>query len=114
MGWPKKNEVFRLYFERKAKTYLLVELIPEEERTELFRSGHRGEFLSAAGELMTHNDPERPVLCSCNPSSEYIYKKCKRVQWSDMPEVWQDALRMWIPGKPEDFRGLWKTERKSA
>jgi hypothetical protein len=108
MGWPKKNEGFRLYFERKAKTYLLIEIpdpeVLEQERKQgYYRRGYEG-----VGEIMVHNDPESPKLASCNPSDMHLYRKCRRVQWSDMPQVWQDALASWINGDPKDFRGLWK------
>ena len=112
MGWPKKNEGFRLYFERKNKTYLLVEIpTPEQEQKNrmYYAKGYEG-----IGELLVNNDPERPMLCTCNPSRDYLYKNCRRVSWDEMPEVWQNALAKWINGKPKDFRGLWRMERKSA
>jgi hypothetical protein len=92
MGWPRKNERLRLYFERKAKTYLLYD--PET-----------GE---GVGEIMMYNDPEKPSLASTSISTVYLYKKCCRVQWSDMPMVWQDALAKWLTDKPKDYRGFWK------
>ena len=114
MGWPKKNEGFRLYFERASKAYLLVE-IPEPEELEAERkSGHYRKGFEGVGEVLQNNNPENPCLASCNPSPEYLYKKCRRASWDEMPEVWQKALAEWINGKPEDFRGLWRMERKSA
>lgn len=98
MGWPKKDEGFRLYLERKAKSYLLVE-IPTYD---------------SVGEMLIDNDPERPCLGSCNPDHSHLYKKCKRVSWDEMPEVWQKALAQWITGEPEDYRGLWRMGKEST
>ena len=104
MGWPKKNEGFRLYFERVAKTYLLIDVESLQGRDGQFpRNSYDG-----VGEILVSNNPESPALASCNPSPTYIYKHCQRVQWSDMPEVWQNALAKWINGEPTDYRGLWK------
>jgi hypothetical protein len=107
MGFPKKNDEMRLYLERKDKTYLLV-LQGEEFRTP---DGCQ----EAIGELMMHPDPENPKLCSCSVSPMHLYKKCKRVSWSEMPEVWQDAFRTHYLDQepaidPKDVRGLWRVE----
>jgi hypothetical protein len=48
MGWPRKNEHLRLYFERKAKTYLVVDPIPFQGKLEYL------------GEMMINNDPKNP------------------------------------------------------
>jgi len=108
MGWPKKNEGFRLYFERKAKTYLLVEIPTPEELKEERKGGYYRKGYEGVGEVLVNNNPENPALCSCNPSPDYLYKNCRRAQWSDMPEIWQKALAKWINGEPTDYRGLWK------
>ena len=107
MGWPKKNEGFRVYLERKAKSYLLVCIpTPEEERER--RLAYLGGTYDGVGEVMCDNNPERPCVASCNVAPMHLYKKCRRVQWSDLPKVWQDALAEWMNGSPEDYRGLWK------
>lgn len=108
MGWPKKNEGFRLYFERKGKTYLLVEISTQEELEEERAGGFYRDGYSGVGEVMVDNDLESPKLASTGVSTMFLRRKCRRVQWSDMPEVWQDALNKWINGEPKDFRGLWK------
>ena len=99
MGWPKKNEGFRLYFERKAKSYLLVD-------PDAVISGSNN--CECIGEVLIQNDPERPCTASSSVSPMYLYKKCRRASWSEMPEIWQRALAEWMTGKPEDHRGLWR------
>jgi hypothetical protein len=101
MGWPKKNEDFRLYYEAGSKTYLLVSM------GETCPDGCR----EAIGELLIDNDPEKPNLCSTSVSSMHIYKKCKRVQWDEMPQVWQDKLGEYINGDPKTCRGLWRIKK---
>jgi len=103
MGWPRKCEA-KLYYEARDKTYLLV--YPETE--------HNGCY-DGYGELMIHNDPERPVLCSCSPSLEYIRTKCRRASWLDMPKVWQDEYKRVIfdlepKQDPMKVRGLLRME----
>jgi hypothetical protein len=111
MGWPKKDEGFRLYFERGAKTYLLVEISTPEDLKRERENGYFRTYFDGVGEILIHNNPDRPNLAPTQVSNMHIYKKCKRVEWSDMPEVWQQALAEWINGKPEDFRGLWKVRK---
>lgn len=97
MGWPRKNEECRLYKERKG-AYLLVFLgdkCPD------------GSY-EAVGEVLIDNDPNVPRLASTSVSTWHLYSKCKRVQWSDIPEQWQKALKEWLVGNPKDIRGLWK------
>jgi len=107
MGWPRKNEGFRIYFERKDKTYLLVVIPTLEELEEERKGGYYRKGYEGVGEVMVNNNPDNPKLCSCNPSPGYL-RNCRRVQWTDMPEVWQDALKSWINGHPKDYRGFWK------
>lgn len=107
MGWARKNEGFRLYFERKDKTYLLVD-IPSPQQQKLDRGSCMDGSHSAIGEVMVNNDPDNPKLATTSVAPMHLYKKCRRVSWSDMPEVWQKALAEWIVGDPKDFRGLWK------
>ena len=101
MGWPKKNEDFRLYYEAGAKTYLLVSM------GEKCPDGSR----EAIGELLIDNDPEKPKPCTTAVSDMHLYKKCKRVQWDEMPQVWQDALGEYITGAPKTCRGLWRIKK---
>ena len=100
MGWPKKNEGARLYFERAAKTYLLV--FPDLVCT----SGN----LECVGEVMCHNNPENPRLASSSASPSYLYQKARRAQWDEMPQVWQENMSLWLNDRPEDIRGLWRME----
>ena len=92
MGWPKKDERMRIYFERKAKAYLLYD--PETE--------------DGIGEILVDNDPNRPMLNTTGISPVFLYQKCRRVSWNDVPEVWRRALGYWLIDKPEDYRGLWR------
>lgn len=96
MGWPRKDEI-RLYFERKNKTYLLI-------NTELSYNGsHEG-----IGETLTDNNPNNPMLSSTSVSPSYLYKSCRRTSWNEMPSVWQAALKQWLQKDPTAYRGLWR------
>ena len=105
MGWPKKHEQYRLYYERKKKTYLLV--VVDDE----YRSCH-----DCVGELLINNDPENPRLVHSECSGAYIYNNwLKRVQWDELPEVWRQAFKaahfdIEPIEKPETIRGLWRIE----
>lgn len=96
-----KSKGLRLYFERKSKSYILVD-------TSLVTPN--GSF-ECVGETLLENDPKQPLLgtSSCNPS--YLYRYCKRVEWSEMPRVWRGALRKWITGSPLSHRGLWRVRK---
>jgi len=108
MGWPKKNEGYRLYFERKAKSYLLLDPERDPQQTDY----------SAIGELLIDNDPEHPRLCSCEVSDMHLYRHCRRVSWAELPEVWRRAFLAsgiqdyvnddWVPFDPTSHRGLWR------
>lgn len=98
MGWPRKNEECKLYYESGTKTYLLCFI---EHETSVFN-------LEAVGESLIDNDPEKPNLCETQVSPMHIYQKCKRVQWDEMPQIWQEKLGEYINGDPKDCRGLWR------
>jgi len=101
MGWPKKNQEAKLYYERKAKTYLLVFLNHES----MFSN------LDAVGEVYINNDPEQPALAGTTVSPAYISDNwLPRVQWDELPEVWQKSFKEWFNGKPENIRGFWRVE----
>lgn len=107
MGWPKKNEDYRLYYVRKDKTYLLVRTA-EELST-------RPDAIECLGELMQHNDPNNPKLASGSACDAYIRNNCRRVSWNDLPDVWKQAfLDRWFNHEPvedpRNCRGLWRTE----
>jgi len=100
MGWPRRNEQIRLYQERKEKAFLLV----------LVANGvnGRGHYDAVANVFAGAT----PSLGSTSVAPGFLLNRCRRVQWSDMPPDWQDALRRWIadddgPG-PEGVRGLWR------
>lgn len=98
MGWPKKDEGLRLYFERKTKSYLILD--PEKNYGKYCYSG--------VAEVMTNNDPDNPCLGTTEISGDHLYHHCRRASWVELPPVWQNALAQWIEGKPEDYRGLWR------
>jgi len=98
MGWPKKNEGLRLYFERKGKSFLLVD--PEARLSD-------GSY-ETIGETLIENDPQKPKLSSGSASPGYLHTRCRRASWGDMPRVWQEALKAWLTRPPEEYRGLWR------
>lgn len=105
MGWPKnkKREQYRLYYERKAKTYLLV----------FVEAGGSCDH-DCVGEILINNDPDNPRLAHMTCSENYIYaNRLKRVQWDEIPKVWQDAFKIAHfdiepVERPEDIPGLWR------
>jgi len=100
MSWARKDDGLRLYLERKGKSYMLVntEAIAQDGTYE------------CVGELLVDNDPKDPKLCSSSCASLYLYKRCRRVAWSDMPMVWRKALRVWVAGTLKSHRGLHRME----
>jgi len=96
MGWPKKDDGLRLYFERKGKSYMLVDV----------KAACGSGMYECIGELLIYNDPASPMLCSSSCAPMYLYKKCRRVAWEDMPMVWRKALRQWVGGTLKSHRGL--------
>jgi hypothetical protein len=99
MSWP-KTKGLRLYLQRKDKSYLLVDL--DQQCLD-------GSY-ECIGETLVDNDPKKPMLSSSSCSSLFLYKKCRRVSWSDMPRVWKGALRKYIVGSPKKHRGLWRMQ----
>jgi len=100
MSWPKKNEEYRLYLERGKKSYLLMDV------DNVTPSGNH----EAIGEVLIENDPNKPTLCGTQVCPTHIYRKCKRVQWDEMPEVWQKALGEYLED-PKEYRGLWRIKK---
>ena len=109
MGWARTNELARIYKEPN-KAFLLVFIPDESEKNQPF---YREGNLEAVGEVRVNNDPESPMLCSCNTTQGYIRNR-KRVAFNELPEVWQDAFKRILlqdDWKLEDYRGLWKTSK---
>jgi hypothetical protein len=98
MGWPRKNESCRLYFEKGDKSYMLV--IVENGKNA------RGHYEVIAN----FQASPLPCLCSSSTSDEYLRNCCRRVSWSDLPRIWQNAFLMLMDwdAKPEEIRGFWK------
>ena len=104
MGWPRKNADVRLYYERKSKTYMLVDF------------GLRNCFgnYEYVGEVMTYNNPEVPKLGTGSTCPQYLHNHCRRAQWDEMPEVWRRALANTLNAPPEMYRGLWRIGQQPA
>lgn len=100
MGWPRKNEGVRLYFERRGKSYLLV--FQGKEYT------NYQNMQECIGELLINNNPERPMLCTSSVSPNYLYSNCRRASWDEMPEIWKNSLQECLHQNPEEIRGLWR------
>ncbi len=105
MGWPKKNEKYRLYFEKRQKTYLLVQ-VDHKIRRSLF---------NAVGELSKREDPDVLRLDYLTVSITYLHKSCRRVEWNELPVKWRKAfLEMWFlkypVENPFERKGLWRVE----
>jgi hypothetical protein len=94
MGWPKKNEGFRLYKDSK-KCFLLLDPVYE-----------RGGYVGIA-ETLIDPIPDQPMLASTSVSHQYIYNR-KRVSWIELPEVWKISFSSWLAESPEAYRGLWR------
>jgi hypothetical protein len=102
MGWPRKNEVCRLYQEKKDKSYLLVNII----------DGRSNGTYGAIGNALTGSSPS---LASTGASPGYLLNKCRRVEWSELPLEWQDAFWHWLESDcqhPSDIRGFWRIGNK--
>jgi len=94
MGWTRAPGL-RLYFERKDKSYILVD-------TSCMNLD--GSFESV-GNVVARSSPN---LCTTSCSREYLYTKCRRASWDEMPEEWKAAMATWVVEQPEKHRGLWK------
>lgn len=96
-NWPRKDEVYRLYRERDG-SYLIVIV------DDLSPPG----FGAIANALSGPN----PSLCYTTVSRQYIFEAgLKRVQFSEIPEEWQQAIRNYLsndpPERPDGIRGFW-------
>lgn len=105
MGWPRTNERYRLYKERRGGTYLLVGMDDDAVNPDGSRL--------YVGELFL-TPRATPALTTGTLSLEYLRLTCSRVAWGDLPRVWKTAfLTFWFelePAEdPKDCRGLWRT-----
>lgn len=103
MGWPKTNERYRLYKERRSGTYLLVGMDDDATNPDGSRL-YVGELFSTPRKT--------PTLTTGTVSAEYLRMTCSRVGWTDLPRAWQEAfLTFWFELEPKedpkDCRGLW-------
>jgi len=105
-GFARGN--LRLYYERRAKSYLLVDHSFDGANSALSLGENNG--YEAIGEILQDNDPQKPCLGSTSVSWQHINSKCTRVSWAQIPQVWQQALLSWIDDKPETIRSFWRTE----
>jgi hypothetical protein len=102
MGWPRKNDGCRLYQERKDKSFVLA--ITENGKNA------EGDFGAIAN---VHADA-MPCLASTLVNPLYLYERCRRVQWSDLPGEWQRAFGLWMEEwdqTPEQIRGFWQVNQ---
>ena len=91
-NWPRKNEGLRIYQERDG-TFFLFDPVTNE----------------GIANVLTGKEPS---LGSCMISPEFIYRKrCKRVQWTELPDEWRRAFRHWLINRPEEIRGFWLVNR---
>jgi hypothetical protein len=94
MSWVRKDDGLRLYFERKNKSYLLV------DHSSVCPVGTYECIGNALGGAA-------PSLCTTSCSPGYLYTRCRRVAWEDMPVDWQEAFRPYVGcGTLESHRGL--------
>lgn len=104
MGWPRKDDTARIYQERNG-AYLLV----------LTGSGYGYSGYDAIVNVLSYTKGDYPSLGSSGVNRSFLLK-CKRVEWSELPQNWKDAflqrMREWDE-KPEEVRGFWKVKRKS-
>ncbi len=102
-GWPRKDEVMRLYRERDG-SYMMVD-VP---------IGRDGTYAAIANAL---EGPE-PSLATTGVSPSYLLQAgCKRVQWSELPREWKAAFLYWLSFdkiKPRDVRGFWLVGNQPA
>jgi hypothetical protein len=94
----------RLYQERKDKSIVVV-------FTNL-RNGS-GNY-DAIGNAM---EGERPTLCGTGVSPEWLYSKCRPVQWSELTPEWKAAITEYMtrggdPFDPEAEPGFWRKAPK--
>lgn len=97
MGWPRSDERLRVYYERRNKTYLLLD----------------PDTMECIGEVLVNNDPDVPRLASSTTNRSYLCGHCSRRSWSQVPEVWRKALAEWMVDDPEEYRGLWNMRELS-
>ena len=109
MGWPKKNEQYRLYKDKDG-SYLLIELDPKTRYPDNSYSG-------LANLVEWHkNKEQKPCLVHTSISPRYIAKHwLKRFQWDELPLKWQKEFRyIWFDvdpiEDPHEIRGLWRVE----
>lgn len=104
MGWPRKNEVFRIYREKDKKSYMLVMV----DKPILGRSGLEYGAIANASAA-----PPAPSLVGTEVSRSYVLNGLKRMAWDELPEDWQLAFREYMsqddePFEPANYRGLWR------
>ena len=100
MGWPRKNEGYRLYLERKDKSYIMVALA-------------NGRATDGCLEAIANVHPDsHPCLMTTGVYDAYLRNACRRVEWSELPKEWQAAFLMKLDDLPVNIRGFWRTSPK--
>jgi hypothetical protein len=99
MGWPRKNDLMRIYRDKDKKTYFLLEVA----------NGIGPSGYDAIANVYSGTEPS---LGSCTISPNYISdNRLKRMQWSELPTKWQKAFQYWLNFDdltPQQVRGFWR------
>lgn len=93
MGWSRKNDIARIYRERGG-SHIVV--FPDQVNG-------RG-MIDCIGNAYAAPGPS---LASTSVDPGYL-RRCKRVQWSDLPQDFKNAFKHWLIDPPESIRGFWK------
>lgn len=101
MGWPRKNDGERLYQEKSDKSYILV----------CVENGQNGSGKWDA--VANAYEGPNPSLCTVGVDALFLLNCCRRVEWSDLPDNWKNALQNYMTQggdswNPNEVRGLWK------
>ncbi len=106
MSWPRKNDSMRLYQENVDKSFILV----------LTGNGVHGGTYDAIGNALYSGSS--PSLASTGVGPIYLLNRCRRVEWSDLPQEWKRAFQYWLncepATKPESVRGFWRVGNQPA
>lgn len=100
MGFPRKNDTVRLLRVPRDDThngsYMLCFREPGDPNGEFASDRH--DSWGCIGELMSKNDPERPVIGPWFNLSHVDVTCYRRVSWEQLPEVWQSVFGRYLRG----------------
>lgn len=104
MGWPRKNETYRIYRDKQG-AYFLIDLSDV--------GSHPG-YGRTFGAVANVYPGKKPSLVYTTIGAVWISDEwCKRYQWNELPEEWQKAFAEYMTRggdtfDPADYRGLWR------